>query len=304
VDDAHIQEDGNLNIPGDIKRIDNGYGLARLGYKTEKDVLDLLKQLHPHLRNRSNAKIIDAVKDLIPSLKNSNLKIQWAFISKSKKINNLDWNAFLAPDATLYNSELDNTKALSKSISAIIYENGKPVLEIPVLTFPSPHSIIYNLRLHYFQNEELMTILEPWNVYSAKNPTDTMKQLTGILQNIEKKINEKSNNYAFYRQLHNIIKLWLFTNNGVKFLKDIDSIKWNLSQHLPYLGNFYVTKRISDNHEFDYSGNWVDIQKDSHVFISSILMNNRQNTTFFRPYVPYVFISDDPTIETDAVALK
>jgi hypothetical protein len=301
VDDAHIQEDGNLNIPGDIKRIDNGYGLARLGYKTEKDVLDLLKQLHPHLRNRSNAKIIDAVKDLIPSLKNSNLKIQWAFISKSKKISNRDWNAFLAPDATLYNSELDNTKALSKSISAIIYENGKPVLEIPVLTFPSPHSVIYNLRLNYAENEELKQILSSWDPTKTQ-PTDTMKQLNNILENIEKVINtnKKSNNYAFYQQLYNIIKLWLFTNNGVKFLPE----DWNLSQNLPYLGNFYVTERISDNKKFDYSGEWVNIKENSHTFMSSILMNNRANITFFRPFVPYIFISDDPEIQNDFQALQ
>jgi hypothetical protein len=129
-----------------------------------------------------------------------------------------------------------------------------------------------------------------------------MKQLNNILENIEKVINtnKKSNNYAFYQQLYNIIKLWLFTNKGVKFFPE----DWNLSQNLPYLGNFYVTERISDNKKFDYSGEWVNIKENSHTFMSSILMNNRANITFFRPFVPYIFISDDPEIQNDFQALQ
>ena len=36
----------------------------------------------------------------------------------------------------------EDTQVPLKTISAIIYDKGKPVLELPIITFQSPHSIL------------------------------------------------------------------------------------------------------------------------------------------------------------------
>ena len=105
--------------------------------------------------------------------------------------------------------------------------------------------------------------------------------------------------------------MWLFTSNGVKMLPE----GWNLHRDTTNLGNFYIKQRFSDNGDYNFQGDWVelaDIERPDR-FISSIMMNNSDQHTpkgsskivkTFRPYVPYVLISDDPTITTDEAAAK
>jgi hypothetical protein len=68
--------------------------------------------------------------------------------------------------------------------------------------------------------------------------------------------------------------MWLFTSNGVKVLPE----NWNLHSNTTNLGNFYVKQRFSDNGDYNFQGDWVDLDKvqRSDRFISSIMMNNSE----------------------------
>jgi hypothetical protein len=89
---------------------------------------------------------------------------------------------------------------------------------------------------------------------------------------------------------------------------------WNLHDSNINLGNLYIVSRYSDSiREHDFNGEWVSIDSDTNLrpdrFVSSIMMNNDKMNPInkatgelipiFRPFVPYVFISDDPSITSD-----
>ena len=106
----------------------------------------------------------------------------------------------------------------TKTISAIIYDKvGNPVLELPIITLQSPHSIFRELQ----KNGIAPDITSLWN-FGKKSSGETFRRLNSILDVIRTKYADKPG----YQELGNVIKLWLFSSNGVKMLPE----GWNLSE--------------------------------------------------------------------------
>ena len=201
------------------------------------------------------------------------------------------------------------TKVPLKTISAIIYDKtGTPLLELPIITLQSPHSIFRQMEKQDIGKD----IIQIWKRKRKKEDTFP------ILKEILEYIRSNHKNHTGYQQLGDLINMWLFTSNGFKLIpNDPKSNKpWNLHEYNTNLGNLYITEKLADDvPEFNFSGEWVDLttleRKDR--FISSIMMNkddfyddpiSKKSISIFRKYVPYVLISDSPKIKNDEQAAK
>ena len=290
-------------------RIDNGYGLYKLNpnnFKSRINIQDAIGQLRQHLQFGSNQDIANQVQQLTGL---SNLKVRWAFISKSGVDYQGPYSRYNAPNTTLEYMNKEDHYVPSKLLSAVVYDSrNKPILELPVVTFQSPHSILKQL-------DKLGLAQDVVNIWKKKTkPEDTYYYLNDILDHIRN--NRKG--LPGYQSLGDVIELWLFTSNGIKFLpKDRSSGKsWNLYEQASNLGNLYITERVADDvPEFNFEGKWEEIEKLQRKdrFISSIMMNktdvftdtqSRKTFSIFKPYTPYVFISDSPKITNDEQAAK
>lgn len=299
----NFDDKGNLIItPYDQDRIDAGYGLYGLNsalFNTKDKIEQALGTIRRYLEFSSNQDILQKVQQLTHQ---RGLSIRWGFISKGS--NSGKYGRFNQSRAQLEYMGKEDADVPTKTISAIIYDRvGNPVLELPIITLQSPHSIFRELR----KNGIASNITNLWN-FGKKAPGETFRRLTNILNVIRTNYANKPG----YQRLGDVIELWLFSSNGVKILP----AGWNLSKEGLNLGNFYITERYSDNIEaHDFHGEWVrltDISR-SDRFISSIMMNNSdtyvdpatgKSVKTFRPYVPYVFLSDDPSITDDTKAAK
>ena len=299
--------DNNSNIvvdPEDALRIDNGYGLHAIdpvSFNSKQNIRKAIGDIRRQLEFSDNATIIRNVQKYLGL---SNLSMRWAFISKGSVSNSGKFGRFNLPDnAELEYMNKEDTDVPSKTLSAIFYDqSGVPILEIPMITFQSPHSIFRELK----DKNIAPDIVNAW-VFGPHAPGQTYKLLKDILSIIE----SKYKNNPGYQRLGDAIKLWLFTSNGVKVLpKD-----WNLHDSNTNIGNIYVLQRYSDDIKpHDFSAEWVNLAEFNREdrFVSSIMMNNSNKHTtssgklinIFRPYTPYVFISDDPKINTDAAAAR
>ena len=289
----------------DKQRIDSGYGLHKMNsvlFKTKHQIKDALGKIRKHLEFSSNQDILQTIQNLT---RQRGLSIRWGFVSKYS--NNADgkYGRFNHAQAALEYMGKEDEDVPNKTLSAIIYQNEKAVLELPIITLQSPHSIFRELK----NNGVASDITSLWD-FKKKAKGETFKQLSKILNQIE----TNHPNDPVYQKLGNIVKLWLFSSNGFKVLP----ANWNLSESATNLGNFYITQRVSDNiEEHNFHGQWVDLstieRKDR--FISSIVMTNENTSKYvdkttnkecsvFRPYVPFVLISDDPTINDDTKAAQ
>ena len=300
--------DNGENIIVDPKsdRIDNGYGLYKINkqrYSSKAQIKKDLGSIRRHLQFSENADIINHLKNLFGRSIQGELSIRWAFISKSEETQNQKYDRFTYPKSELEYMGKKDEDIPRKTLSAIIYDKyGNARLEIPMIVLQSPHSIFIEMRNKGIGQD----ITNLWK-FDKKNNKETLQCLTNIHNHIQK--NHASD--PGYKSLGDLIKLWLFTNNGFKLLPD----NWNLHNNTNNLGNFYILNRISDNGTYNFKGDWVnleDIQR-SDRFISDIMMNNSEQympknsnkiIKIFRPYTPYVLISDDPKINNNELAAK
>ena len=312
-----FDEDGNLILDeegADVHRIDNGYGLYALDkdmFRNKVDIENALGGIRKHLRFSSNADILRHVNEVLGGL--PNLSIQWAFISKARDGVRTDkWGRFNSAYATLDYMYGEDIEVPRKTISAIIYSGTKPILELPVLTLQSPHSLLNEMR----ELEICKDITSLWK-FNVKEEGETFESIQKIIDLIDSKYADKTK-YPGYQKFGQLLKLWLFTSNGFKLIKNPTDPNraWNLHEFCQNRGNLYITKRYTDNYEYmDFEGSWVELNKALRPdrFISSIFMNNADefadNTSdtpisIFRKYTPYVLISDSPKIADDAAALR
>lgn len=296
----NFDDNGNLILTDyDKLRIDNGYGIQKITGKTSKaDILDTLGKIRRRLEFENDKQIVTSLK---PILSQNVGKIRWAFISKTEKEDGHSgkFGRYNLPKASLEYMLKEDKNIPIKTISAIIYDkNDVPILEVPMISLLSPMVIFKQLNRIPNKSNELNDILNIWN-----NPN---KSLYDKLEEITQKLNTSTYNRNGYQKLNTILKLWLFTSNGIKFFDK----NWNLSEKLTNLGNIYVTERHSElRPEDDFKASWINLSEHQRTdrFISSILMNNTGqigDLKLFRPYTPYVLISDDPQINSNRKAVQ
>ena len=296
-----FDKDGKIVIKlRDRNRIDNGYGLIKLN-RTLNDkakLKEFIGRLRKHVEFSKNADIVQEVQKITGQ---TGLTMRWAFVSKTDSNYDDKYSRMNASRAQLEYMHKDDSDVPTKTLSAVIYQNGVAVLELPIITLQSPHSIFRELRDKNLGKD----ILSFWS-FDKKSKGETIQRLTNIVRYIQKTYP----NHQGYQDLCSQIKLWLFTSNGFKRLPQ----NFNLHNDCTNLGNIYVVSRYSDSiEEHDYIGQWqpLDEHARSDRFISSIMMNNKEThiengkiVNIFRPHVPYVFISDDPKITNDTQAAR
>ena len=301
----NFDDHGNIVISErDSDRIDNGYGLYRMNsamFKTREQIKDGIGTIRRQLEFSPNADILSTVQMLT---RQRGLTMRWAFVSKGSDSNKDQYSRFNRSKGALEYMLNEGTDVKHKTLSAIFLDgNGQAVLEIPMITLQSPHSILRELR----DNGVAKDITSLWN-FNKKGYKETIDRLTKILD----VLNTKYKNHPEYQNLANVIRLWLYSSNGVKVLPE----NWNLAEKCPNLGNFYITERYSDDIEkHKFTGSWLPMnelmRKDR--FISSVMMNTsdsyedpvtKNEVYTFTKHTPYVFISDDPKIQTDEAAAR
>ena len=300
-----FDDDGNIVINSrDTDRIDNGYGLYRMNgamFRNKERIRDGLGMIRRQLEFSDNQDILTTVQRLT---RQKGLTMRWAFVSKGSESNKDRYSRLNKSKGTLEYMFNEGTDVKHKTLSAIFYDgSGQAVLEIPMITLHSPHNILREL----FEKGIAKDITRLWN-FNEKSYKETQDRLTKIVQYIE----SNYPNHDAYQNIANVIRLWLYSSNGVKVLPE----GWNLAEKCPNLGNFYVVERKSDDIATHYfHGQWIPLQDITRKdrFISSIFMNLTE--TYEDPSTgktintvgkgtPYVFISDDPKINDDVTAAK
>lgn len=301
-----FNDKGELKVDErDTQRIDVGYGLKKINgalFKTKPQIKTALGTIRRYLEFSDNTTITSKLQTLLRV--REPLSIRWGLVSKYSTDESGRYGRFNIPKAALEYMGKEDYDIPRKTLSAIIYQNGNPVLEVPMITLQSPHSLLRELKNKGVASD----ITSLWNPIPNQSG-DTFKQLTQILNVID----TMHANDPAYQKIGTIIKLWLFSSNGFKVLPD----GWNLASATANLGNFYITQRFSDTiKEHDFHGHWVDLDTLNREdrFTSSIMMTNRstekvtgsnnQQFSTFRPFVPFVLISDDPSINDDEAAAR
>ena len=284
----------------DVDRVDAGMGLYNIDpnlCQNEAQVVKIIGALRSAaMYCNDNGAIIRIIQSLIPKLENKTLEIQWAFVSKSKEPStNKNFYRFTpASDdgAELRNAPIDNHGEKSqmqyKTISMIVRkkdpnkdDRGVTLLEIPLLTLSSPQTILCKIGEQNPDNPVYEAFRKACNSY--KNDQQQFHAMNAVIKYINENEQDLGNGY---KKLRALCKLWLFTNNGVKFIGDTS---FNLAKSARNLGVKFIGSRIADEDLVDsnftlkklnFTGKWKSLRSEvdsrPEVIYSSVMMATNQ----------------------------
>lgn len=284
----------------DVDRVDAGMGLYNINpnlCQNEAQVVKIIGALRSAaMYCNDNDVIIRIIQSLIPKLENKTLEIQWAFVSKSKEPStNKNFYRFTpASDdgAELRNAPIDNHGEKSqmqyKTISMIVRkkdpnknDGGVTLLEIPLLTLSSPQTILCKIGEQNPDNPVYEAFKKACN--SHKNDQQQFHAMNAVIKYINENEQDLGNGY---KKLRALCKLWLFTNNGVKFIGDTS---FNLAKSARNLGVKFIGSRIADEDLVDsnftlkklnFTGKWKSLRSEvdsrPEVIYSSVMMATNQ----------------------------
>lgn len=284
----------------DADRVDAGMGLYNIDSalcQNETQVVKIIGTLRSAaMYCNDNGAIIRIIQSLIPKLENKTLEIQWAFVSKSKEpsTNEKFYRFTPASDdgAELRNAPIDNHGEKSqmqyKTISMIVRkkdpnkdDGGVTLLEIPLLTLSSPQTILCKIGEQNPKNPAYKAFKDACNSY--KNDQQQFHAMNAVIDYINENEQDLGNGY---KKLRALCKLWLFTNNGVKFIGDPS---FNLAKSARNLGVKFIGSRIADEDlvdnnftlkKLDFTGQWKSLRSEvdsrPEVIYSSVMMATNQ----------------------------
>lgn len=286
--------------PKDVDRVDAGMGLYNIDpnlCQNEAQVVKIIGALRSAaMYCNDNGAIIRIIQSLIPKLENKTLEIQWAFVSKSEAptTNEKYYRFTPASDdgAVLRNAPIDNHGEKSqmqyKTISMIVRkkdpnknDGGVTLLEIPLLTLSSPQTILCKIGEQNPKNPAYKAFKDACNSY--KNDQQQFHAMKAVIDYINKNEQDLGNGY---KKLRALCQLWLFTNNGVKFIGDPS---FNLVKSARNLGVKFIGSRIADEDlvdnnftlkKLDFTGKWKSLRSEvdsrPEVVYSSVMMATNQ----------------------------
>ena len=286
--------------PKDVDRVDAGMGLYNIDpnlCQNEAQVVKIIGALRSAaMYCNDNGAIIRIIQSLIPKLENKTLEIQWAFVSKSEAptTNEKYYRFTPASDdgAVLRNAPIDNHGEKSqmqyKTISMIVRkkdpnknDGGVTLLEIPLLTLSSPQTILCKIGEQNPKNPAYKAFKDACNSY--KNDQQQFHAMKAVIDYINKNEQDLGNGY---KKLRALCQLWLFTNNGVKFIGDPS---FNLVKSARNLGVKFIGSRIADEDlvdsnftlkKLDFTGQWKSLRSEvdsrPEVIYSSVMMATNQ----------------------------
>lgn len=284
----------------DVDRVDAGMGLYNIDpnlCQNEAQVVKIIGALRSAaMYCNDNGAIIRIIQSLIPKLENKTLEIQWAFVSKSKEpsTNEKYYRFTPASDdgAELRNAPIDNHGEKSqmqyKTISMIVRkkdpnknDGGVTLLEIPLLTLSSPQTILCKIGEQNPKNPAYKAFRDACNSY--KDQQQQFHAMNAVIDYINDNEQNLGNGY---KKLRALCQLWLFTNNGVKFIGDPS---FNLAKSARNLGVKFIGSRIADEDlvdnnftlkKLDFTGQWKSLRSEvdsrPEVIYSSVMMATNQ----------------------------
>lgn len=251
-------------------RIDGFIGLSRI---LNTDNWDDLDRTFAYCRNSlfTNESNADVVKDLVQALGlTGNVNIRYALKSSAGRINSSDPRYYRYDQGEnekceyLHSDSDDANDAMRKKVVAIVFNDGKPVLEIPVASLNSPISLIYytdgegNL-LHPELNK---TYTEALNKYEGeKNQSDLAVQ--EVINQFDKS--------GIDQDIVDLFKVYRFTGNGIFFFDK----SFNLAKQSP-TGIILTGEKgkLQQNGSYQTSNKFIDVAelaKNPQFRISKIL---------------------------------
>lgn len=236
-------------------RIDGFIGLSRI---LKTDDWEELDNYFAYCRNvlftnESNADVAKNLADILELT--GNVNIRYALKSSAGRINSSDPRYYRYDQGEneecsyLHSDSKDANDAMRKKVVAIIFDNGKPVLEIPVASLNSPISLIYytdpegNL-LHPELNK---AYTEALNKYEGnKNQSDLAVQ--EVINQFDKS--------GIDQDIVDLFKVYRFTGNGIFFFDE----SFNLAKQSP-TGIILTGEKgkLQQNGSYQTSNKFIDV---------------------------------------------
>lgn len=251
-------------------RIDGFVGLSRILNTDDWKELD---DYFAYCRNAlfTNENNADLAKDLTQVLGLSGpVNIRYALKSSAGRINSSDPRYYRYDQGEneecsyLHSDSKDANDAMRKKVVAIVFDNGKPVLEIPAASLNSPISLIYytdgegNL-LHPELNRAYTEALNKYQ--GEKNQSDL------AVQEVINQFDQSGTN----QDIVDLFKVYRFTGNGIFFFDD----KFNLAKQSP-TGIILTGEKgkLQQNGKYQTSNKFIDVSelaKNPQFRVSKIL---------------------------------
>lgn len=251
-------------------RIDGFIGLSRI-LKTDdwKQLDDYFAYCRNVLfTNESNA---DIAKDLANVLGlTGNVNIRYALKSSAGRINSSDPRYYRYDQGEneecsyLHSDSKDANDAMRKKVVAIVFNDGKPVLEIPVASLNSPISLIY-----YTDSEGNLLHPELNKAY-----TEALNKYEGNKNQSDLAVQEVINQFdksGIDQDIVDLFKVYRFTGNGIFFFDK----SFNLAKQSP-TGIILTGEKgkLQQNGSYQTSNKFIDVAelaKNPQFRVSKIL---------------------------------
>lgn len=251
-------------------RIDGFVGLSRI-LKTDdwKELDDYFAYCRNALfTNESNADIAKDLANVLGLI--GNVNIRYALKSSAGRINSSDPRYYRYDQGEnekceyLHSDSDDANDAMRKKVVAIIFNDGKPVLEIPVASLNSPISLIYytDSEGNLLHPELNKTYTEALNKYEGeKNQSDLAVQ--EVINQFDKS--------GIDQDIVDLFKVYRFTGNGIFFFDK----SFNLAKQSP-TGIILTGEKgkLQQNGSYQTSNKFIDVaelDKNPQFRISRIL---------------------------------
>lgn len=251
-------------------RIDGFVGLSRI---LNTDDWSTLNRTFAYCRNIlfTNESNADAVKDLVYALGlEGDVNIRYALKSSAGRINSSDPRYYRYDQGEnekceyLHSDSKDANDAMRKKVVAIVFNDGKPVLEIPVASLNSPISLIY-----YTDSEGNLLHYDMYKVYTNalikyandKNQSDLAVQ--EVINQFDKS--------GIDQDIVDLFKVYRFTGNGIFFFDE----SFNLAKQSP-TGIILTGEKgkLQQNGSYQTSNKFIDVAelaKNPQFMVSRIL---------------------------------
>lgn len=236
-------------------RIDGFIGLSRI---LKTDDWKQLDDYFAHCRNVlfTNESNTDIAKDLANVLGlTGNVNIRYALKSSAGRINSSDPRYYRYDQGEneecsyLHSDSNDANDAMRKKVVAIIFDDGKPVLEIPVASLNSPISLIY-----YTDSEGNLLHYDMYKIYTNalikyandKNQSDLAVQ--EVINYFDKS--------GIDQDIVDLFKVYRFTGNGIFFFDE----SFNLAKQSP-TGIILTGEKgkLQQNGKYQTSNKFIDV---------------------------------------------
>lgn len=251
-------------------RIDGFVGLSRiLNTDNWKELNDYFAYCRNALfTNESNADVVKYLANILGLTDNVN--IRYALKSSAGRINSSDPRYYRYDQGEnekceyLHSDSKDANNATRKKVVAILFNGGKPVLEIPVASLNSPISLIY------YTDEEGNLLHSDLN----KAYTDALIKYQGNKNQSDLAVQEVINQFdksGIDQDIVDLFKVYRFTGNGIFFFDE----SFNLAKQSP-TGIILTGEKgkLQQNGSYQTSNKFIDVSelaKNPQFRVSKIL---------------------------------